>query len=424
MKRRDQKKLLSTPPPDAAARPAQALDEPGESPAWRFAGVYLLLVLIGFIVFRHPSTMIRGNEMSVDRAMFTSINAVTLTGFQQTHAIDDYRWPGRIAALLLMIGGTLTTLIAGGMAVSRIARTCCADRLIILGAAALEGIVLLIGAVTLTGRGRSVFDAMFQAASAFGNSGLLAGALPGIDGARTHLVLLPLSILGALGIPVLLCIVASIRQRKPLHPYVRLVLTLWGGSYFAGLIALTLLDGLPEWRDAIATASVQSINSRTTGLPFPMGEARPGHWVVMLLMSIGGVSGAAAGGIKLTTIWKVFGGLRSAMRGEAPGRVFAIALTWLGLYGLLVFVTTLCLLATEPGQPGDRLLFLAISAVSNVGLSHNPVSIVKEGMFVLSAAMLLGRLVPLAILWWVVVENLNDGGGDGKVVAIDRLSLK
>ncbi len=408
MKRRDQKKLQSTPPQAAAARTAHEPVEPGESPAWRFAGIYLLLVLIGFIVFRHPSTMIRGNEMSVDRAMFTSINAVTLTGFQQTHAIDEYRWPGKIAALLLTIGGTLTTLIAGGMAVSRIARTCCADRMIILGTAALQGIVLLIGAITLRGRGRSAFDAIFQAASAFGNSGLLVGALPGIDGARTHLVLLPLSILGALGIPVLLCIVAAIRQRTPLRPYVRLVLMLWGASYVIGFIALTLLDGAPEWRDAIATGSVQSINSRTTGLPFPMGEARPGHWVVMLLMAIGGVSGAAAGGIKLMTIWKIGRGLRSAMRGEAPGRVFAIATTWLGLYGLLVLVTTVCLLATEPGQPGDRLLFLAVSAVSNVGLAHNPVSIVKEGMFVLSAAMLLGRLVPLAILWWVVAVTRED----------------
>jgi Trk-type K+ transport system membrane component len=412
VKRRDQKKLQAKSPQVTAApapEPARPrTDEPGESPAWRFAGAYLLLVLIGFIVYRHPSAMIGGNEMSVDRAMFTSINAVTLTGFQQTLAIDEYRWPGKIAALLLTIGGTLTTLIGGGMAVSRIARTCCADRTIIVVAAALQAVVLVFGAVTLTGRGRSVFEAISQAASAFGHSGLLVGALPAVDGGRTHLVLLPLSILGALGIPVLLCIVASIRQRKPLHPYVRLVLILWGASYVIGMIALVFLNGEPEWRDAIATASVQSVNSRTTGLPFPIGDARPGHWILMLLMTVGGVSGAAAGGLKLTTIWRIFGGIRSAMRGEAPGRVFAIAVTWLALYALLVFVTVLCLLATEPGQPGDRLLFLAISAVSNVGLAHNPVSIVKEGMFVLSGAMLLGRLVPLGILWWVVAVTRDE----------------
>jgi Trk-type K+ transport system membrane component len=137
-------------------------------------------------------------------------------------------------------------------------------------------------------------------------------------------------------------------------------------------------------------------------LPFPIGEHRPGHWVLMLLMAVGGVSGAAAGGIKLTTLWAIFTGTRTTLRGGAPGRVFSIALLWIAIYGLLAFVTVLCLLATEPGQPGDRLLFLVISAVSNVGLAQNPVSIVKEGMFVLCVAMLLGRILPLAILWWVV----------------------
>ena len=409
MKRRDQKKTQPKPPsaPITPVRAEPELEPAGESPAWRFAGIYLLLVLFGFIVFRHPSTMVGGNEMSVDRAMFTSVNAVTLTGFQQTLAIDEYRWPGRIAALLLTIGGTLTTLIGGGMAVSRVARTCCRDRTIVIASAALQGTVLILGAILLAGRGRSVFEAVFLAASAFGNSGLLTGALPGADAARTHLVLQPLSILGALGIPVLLCIGAAIRQRTPLHPYVRLVLVIWGASYLIGLIALTCLSG-DDMRDAITTGSVQAINTRTTGFPYTMGDTRPGQWVLMLLMAVGGVSGAAAGGIKLTTLWKITTGVRTAMRGGAPGRVFAIALTWLGLYALLVFVTTVSLLATEPGQPGDRLLFLAVSAVSNVGLAHNPVSIVKEGMFVLSTAMLLGRLVPLAILWWVVTATRDE----------------
>jgi trk system potassium uptake protein len=409
VKRRDQKKTQPKPPTEPIVPPGveREMEPAVESPAWRFAGIYLLLVLFGFMVFRHPSTMVGGNEMSVDRAMFTSVNAVTLTGFQQTLAIDEYRWPGRIVALLLTIGGTLTALIGGGMAVSRIARTCCADRTIIIACATLQGIVLVIGAILLTGRGRSVFDAIFLATSAFGNSGLLTGALPGTDAARTHLVLLPLSVLGALGIPGLLCIGASIRQRKALHPHVSFVLMLWGASYVIGLIALTCLSS-GDFREAITTASVQSINSRTTGFPYPMDGTRPWQWVLMLLMAVGGVSGAAAGGLKLTTLWKITIGLRTAMRGGAPGPVFAIAMIWLGLYALLVFVTTVSLLATEPGQPGDRLLFLAVSAVSNVGLAHNPVSIVKEGMFVLSAAMLLGRLVPLGILWWVVAATRDE----------------
>ncbi len=401
MKRRDPKtRDVKSPAPPALRPPADRAD--GESIVWRFVGTYLLLVLLGFIVFRHPSTMVRGNEMSVDRAMFTSINAVTLTGFQQTLALDEYRLPGKIAALVLTIGGTLTTLIAGGMAVARIARTRCADRTIIVAACVLQTMAILLGAIALSGSGRGVLESVFLAVSAFGNSGLHLGALPDVTDGRTHAVLMPLSLLGAIGVPALLCIAHSIRRRVPLHPYVRLILMLWAASYVIGFVALTLLNGERAWLDAMASASAQSINSRTTGLPFPIGATRAGHWMLMVLMAVGGISGAAAGGIKLTTLWKIYTGTRVAMRGEAPGRVFAIALGWLGVYALLVFVTVLCLLATEPGQPGDRLLFLVISAASNVGLAQNPVSIVKEGMFVLSAAMLLGRILPLAILWWVV----------------------
>lgn len=410
MKRRDQpkpeSKLLRAPP--APRGDAPGAGAPGESIVWRFVAIYLLLVLIGFIVFRHPATMIRGNEMSVDRAMFTSVNAVTLTGFAQTLPLDEYRWPGKITALLLTISGTLTTLVAGGMAVSRIARLGWSDRAIVIAACVVEAVVIVVGTLALLGGGRDAFESIFQAVSAFGNSGLHVGALPEVDSGQTHAVLMPAALLGGIGIPVLLTIGVTLRRRTPLPPYVRVALALWAGSYVVGLIALTFLSGQREWRDALAMASVQSINSRTTGLPFPLGDARPGQWVLIVLMVIGGVSGTAAGGIKLTTLWALFAGTRAALRGENPGRVFAIAMTWVGTYGLLVFVTLLCLLATEPGQPGDRLLFLVVSAISNVGLAQNPVSIVKEGMFVLSAAMLLGRILPLAILWWVVSVARNE----------------
>ena len=88
--------------------------------------------------------------------------------------------------------------------------------------------------------------------------------------------------------------------------------------------------------------------------------------------------------------------------GDAPGRVFVAALAWIGAYGSLVFAGTVGLLATEPGQPADRLLFLVVSAASNVGLSQNPVSTTGNGLFILSAVMLLGRVLPLAALWWAV----------------------
>jgi Trk-type K+ transport system membrane component len=168
------------------------------------------------------------------------------------------------------------------------------------------------------------------------------------------------------------------------------------------LVALTFLSGGSDWQEKIGTASAQAINSRTVGLPLPIGDVRPVHWILIVLMAVGGVSGAAAGGIKMTTLARIWSGARATLRGDAPGRVFAIALVWFGGYGLLVFATLLALLATNPDQPADRLIFLVVSAVSNVGLSHNPVAIVGPGMFVLCGAMFLGRALPLAVLWWTV----------------------
>jgi Trk-type K+ transport system membrane component len=395
-------KTAALPLGDRARADSDGREADGESPAWRFIGAYLTLILIGFMVFRHPATMVGGNELSVDRAMFTSVNAVTLTGFQQTLAIDEYRWPGKIAALLLTIGGTVVTLIAGGKAVARIAKTRCHDRGIIVGAVVLEILAIFLGAILMPGRGRSIFESIFQAVSALGHSGLVIGAVPSATDWRTHIVLLPLALLGGLGLPVLLCIGAAIRRRGGLHPYARFVLVAWAASYVIGLIALALLSGGSNWQERLGAASAQAINSRTVGLPLPIGDVRPVHWILIVLMTVGGVSGGAAGGIKMTTLTRIWTGARAALRGEAPGRVFAMALLWLGGYGLLVFAALLALLATNPDQPGDRLLFLVVSAASNVGLAHNPVAIVGPGMFVLCGAMFLGRVLPLAVLWWTV----------------------
>ena len=56
---------------------------------------------------------------------------------------------------------------------------------------------------------------------------------------------------------------------------------------------------------------------------------------------------------------------------------------------------------TKGDLPADHVLFLAISALSNVGLSHNLVQLSPAGPFILSAAMLAGRMTPLLILWWM-----------------------
>jgi hypothetical protein len=54
----------------------------------------------------------------------------------------------------------------------------------------------------------------------------------------------------------------------------------------------------------------------------------------------------------------------------------------------------------SPDRTADYLLFLSVSATANAGLAYDRLSIVGQGMHTLTAAMLLGRAVPLIVLWW------------------------
>jgi len=83
--------------------------------------------------------------------------------------------------------------------------------------------------------------------------------------------------------------------------------------------------------------------------------------------------------------------------------VVGITAAWTLAYLIIVGATFFLLTVCEPQVPADRLAFITVSAVSNVGLGHDraPISIVGPGLYVLCLAMLLGRLVPVAVLWWL-----------------------
>src|SRR6184192_693564 len=85
-------------------------------------GAYLFMLLVGVVVLRLPGATVRGNEMSFERAVFTAVNASTLTGFQQAVALDDYAPRGQACVMTLMCGGILFTLLIGGIGLTRAIR--------------------------------------------------------------------------------------------------------------------------------------------------------------------------------------------------------------------------------------------------------------------------------------------------------------
>jgi trk system potassium uptake protein TrkH len=384
---------------------------------------WLALIVVVSALTRLPGVVPHGNETTWDRAVFTAVSAGTLSGFQQTMGVAEMAAAGRggpVLLFLLTLAGTFVSLFVGGLAAARILGTGHSARQIAFAAVTAQALATIGGAAALMGSVGDAFSALFGAASAFGNSGLWLGPVPTTTGAATHAILLPLAILGGLGLPVLIELSNWVFGKTELSRHSRVVLKSTAAIYLCGFAALMLAQvsaaiagGWPAWRNTIASCTVAVINTRTAGLPIqsPAAFTGAGQWILMALMVIGAGSAGTAGGIKLTTLWHLGRGTREILQGHTARRIYAIAVVWTAIYGIALF-GGMVLLAASESESSDRLLFLAISALSNVGLSHDPVSMTGPGLLVLSMLMLIGRIAPFAILWWAAA-----GGEPSDVLA-------
>src|SRR5439155_17355315 len=105
------------------------------------------------------------------------------------------------------------------------------DTRVINGTLVAYVIFTIAGTVLLLERGQSVGASFFNAASAFGNSGLYVGSLPGAADWRMHVVLLPLAILGGVGVPVLIDLYDAALGRRAISMHTRVVLALTAVAY-------------------------------------------------------------------------------------------------------------------------------------------------------------------------------------------------
>jgi trk system potassium uptake protein TrkH len=370
----------------------------------RAAGIgYLLLIALGVLVFLLPGATVRGNAFSFERSVFTVVNAITLTGFQQSVPLDDYGPTGIGCVLTLTIIGTLFSLIIGGIGVARLLRLPYDDMKVTVATLYTYVVGASLGAAIVAEPGRGLVPSAMQAASAFGNSGLFLGRLPAAAEWRTHVALMPLAFLGGLSIPVLLELGDLLFQGRPLSRHSRVVLATSAVLYLVGLIFLAPASR-HEMSTALGIGSALSLDSRSSGLPLTPsgGLPRYSQWMLLALMLIGAAPGGAGGGMKVTSIFHLWRGTTGALRRGTSLRITGIAAVLIASYTLLIFLTTLALFAALPELPGDRVFFLAASAVGSVGLSHDPVAFEGAANYVLALAMLLGRALPLIVLWWAV----------------------
>jgi Trk-type K+ transport system membrane component len=372
--------------------------------SWFLVVVLFGLMGSGFFVLRSGRGTGFGNEMNVDRAVFTVVNAATLTGFQQPLNPDQYKPLGQATVFALMCCGTLVALLVGGWGLARALRIPYTDWQIAQATILIYLLSVLAGAATLLGPGVDLRAAVFQAVSAFGNVGLTLGATPTAFEWRTHVVLLPLAVLGGLSVPVILDVASSTFSRRTIHDHTRAALWTTGALYLLGTGTICIIEmrqGGATLREAAILSSTETLNSRTLGMPLgAFGNlARSSQWIALVMMIIGACPAGTSGGLKTTTLLLLAAELRRLLGGGIVGRAFGVACLWFGSYFILVLLTTILLVAAQPQVSGEKLLFLAVSAASNVGTSVEPVGFGGAGLYILSVTMLVGRLLPLALLW-------------------------
>ncbi len=379
---------------------------------WAICAYVLILPLAG-MVLRWGFSLPRGQEVTQDRIRFMVVNAITLTGFQGNIDTGNMPLPCTMTLFALTMLGTALTLTLGGLAAVRVLDLPVADGRVLRNSLIVTIGLTLVCSLPLMDARTDPLQAWMLSLSALGNSGLHLGALPGVSSWKTQIILLPLAVLGGLGLPVLMELPKLLWRNRVMSEHTRRVLVSSAVAYLAalcGIAAIRMVAG-GVFGPTVASASAMAIDSRSAGFPWEYAQTFPRlmQWFVMLLMLAGAGPAGTAGGIGLTTIDELGRGVRASFRGANPGRTFGLAAAWSGVYLLTVAVFFSVLLCTTADVRADVLLFETISAVGNVGLSFDRVILVSPGLDVLTAAMLVGRLLPLGMLWWLVArrERMN-----------------
>ena len=350
------------------------------------AGSWLVLVLVGVVMLRMPDALRARNPVSLARALFTSVNVAACCGFAQEFARpDDFQWPVRAMFVLQTMAGGLLSLAGGGVLLARWLGRPYGDGRITAVALLLLGGGLFVG--PLTGI-RTPGAAAFGGLSAVACSGIGFGDEPRAGALGFTLVLVPLGVVGSLGVVVVCDVIEFFRRRVPLPSHAARVLTLTAVLYLAGTAAVAMTAPAPTARQTLLDASAVTGSARGYGLAVQFASAWHGGTlaVVLLVLLVGTGTAGAAGNMGLG--WLAT--LDRRRRGPAVNALLA--------QSMLLSGTLLVLARVDPTLPALRRLLLVVSASMNVGLSHEPVSITGPGLIAVAVCVLLGKLLPLAFL--------------------------
>ena len=415
---------------------------------------FMVPIAVGTLLLKLPNATVANFKLSWIDALFTATSAVCVTGLGVVDTANTFTALGKtIIASLIQVGGlgimTLTMsfgfIFASGLAVKErllFSELLAEDRLGRVGTL-LAQITFFTFSVELIGSmglyyslsdPTTPFDfnlflnCLFHAISAFCNAGfsLFSANLfdPLVrDNAGYSTVIMALVIVGGLGYPVFYNVMNHLgdrytkarTQRTLIKTHARLsifmmflLLVVGGAAIFLteGNLAFAKFSFFEKVRHSLFLSTV----SRTAGYNIWPTEALSIETCVVLffLMWVGGSPMSTAGGIKTLTLavaWlNLVATIRGAKRVFIYGREIAeesIHKAHAIIFGsiLIIGVSSLILIALEPGKSGLDLVFEVISAFSTVGLSRalTP-SLTNEGKLLITLLMFVGRLGFLVVL--------------------------
>lgn len=434
------------------------------TPPRLLAGSFLVLILIGTVVLRFVPGLYTGEPLGWIDALFTATSAVCVTGLIVVDTGTYFSGAGQAVLLVLIqLGGlgmlTFTTLVILGvgrrlslhheLAVesgSRLVPFVDFRRLqrhivlFTLGLEAVGALVLFLAWSPRFGFGEALWHAIFHSVSAFCNAGFstFSDSLTGFARAPVTLsVVMALIVTGGLGFLVLEELAVWWRSGRTLRLsiHTRLVLVVTGvllsaGALFYGVFEWHItLETLPAWAKT-ANAVFMSVTARTAGFNTVdyATTAEATSFLTIILMSIGGAPGSAAGGLKVTTV-AVIGLLAvSRMRGrsrvslwnrtlpeETIQRAVGLFVFAFGLVTLAVFVYTMTEIGfrSHSATLGSFLsyMFETVSAINTVGLSMGVTGELSEtGRIVTTVLMYVGRIGPLSFAAAIALKDPLPGG--------------
>lgn len=266
----------------------------------------------------------------------------------------------------------------------------------------------------------AIFVTVFHSVASFTNSGftLFEGDSLAIFTNNPYMLVITVTaiFLGSVGYPAIIECFTNFRKRKSL--FTKINFRMHSFLLGVGFVVFLVIEynGAFEGMniiDKLSNALFLSATTRSGGLsPIDITTCSiTTILLVMLFMFIGGASSSTGGGIRLTTFAVLIAKIKSIVASRSQTILFKKAVTQnvvdrailicFVFIGML-FVALLLLVSVETKMPIESLLFEAISAISNTGLSLGVTAELSSfSKCVLMALMITGRIGIFTLIYFV-----------------------